>query len=227
MNDTRILGLLDRKGNPLPSRIERVLIRLAPRLRRQFPLLQDDVTLIEVLEEAGTRICSREDHGGPVEKLYGYAWVTLRSIATSQMRRGAIRLIQNTLEPEAGRAQIASVPAQDGSAAQIERDILMREVLETLSPEEQLVCVWKKAGFSSEEIARFRGRSVVAVDTLFSRAKQKVRTALGLASARATRASRKPAGSAPAENAPDDTDTERRDGRTWAAPERRRNAGCR
>jgi DNA-directed RNA polymerase specialized sigma24 family protein len=227
MDDTRILGLLDSNGNLLPPRIERALVALVPRLRRQFPLLQDDSTLIDVVEEAGRRICAREERGGPIEKLHGYAWVTLRSVATSEMRRGPIRLIQNTLAPEASRDRIASVPAEDGSVAQIERDILLREVFETLSPEEKLVCGWKKAGFSSEEIARFRGRSVVAVDTLFSRAKQKVRTALGLARARATQASRKPAGGAPAGHALDEADTERRDGRTCTAADKRRTAGGR
>jgi len=56
---------------------------------------------------------------------------------------------------------------------------LLREMLGRLSREERLVCLWKKAGFSSQEIAKYQGRSVAAVDTLFSRAKQKLRRALG------------------------------------------------
>lgn len=180
MEHMRTVGLLDSNGKPLAPRIEGVLARLLPRLRRQFPALQDDVALTEVMEEAGRRISVREERGGPIEKIHGYAWVTIRSVATSHMRRGSIRLIQNTLESEASHAEIASVPAENGSAEQIERDILLREVLDTLSPEEKLVCVWKKAGFSSQEIAKFQGRSVVAVDTLFSRAKERVRSALGI-----------------------------------------------
>jgi hypothetical protein len=39
--------------------------------------------------------------------------------------------------------------------------------------------MWKMAGYSAQEIAQLQGRSVVAVDTLFSRAKQKIRNALG------------------------------------------------
>jgi hypothetical protein len=57
----------------------------------------------------------------------------------------------------------------------------LREALDTLSQEERMVCLWKKAGFSAQEIAKFQGRSVVAVDTLFSRAKQKIRSVLGVA----------------------------------------------
>ena len=180
MEHLRTIGLLDSNGNPLADRIQRVLDRLLPRLRRQFPALRDDVAVTEVMEEAGRRIASREERGGPIEKLHGYAWVTIRSVATSRVRRGSLRLIQNTLESEASEARLAVVPAVSGSAEQMERDIFLREVLAKLSPEERLVCVWKKAGYSSLEIAQFQGRSVAAVDTLFSRAKQKLRSALGV-----------------------------------------------
>ena len=225
MNDMRTLGLVDSSGRPLPAHIESVLARLLPRLRRQFPMLQDDISLVEVVEEAGRRICAREQRGGPIEKLHGYAWVTMRSVATSHMRRGSIRLIQSTLEPEASRDQIATTPAESGSAAQIERDILLREALDTLTPEEKLVCIWKRAGFSSREIAKFRGRSAAAVDTLFSRAKQKVRNALGIARPKANDRSLNGAGVASSSKGPRDADTERLDGRTWAPPDRRRTAG--
>lgn len=75
---------------------------------------------------------------------------------------------------------LASARAVNGSAEEIERDILLREVLGKLSREERLVCVWKRAGFSSQEIAKHQRRSVAAVDTLFSRAKQKLRRLLGV-----------------------------------------------
>jgi RNA polymerase sigma factor (sigma-70 family) len=220
MEDRRGLGLVDRNGKPLDGRIERVLGRLLPRLRRQFPALRDDVALTEVMEEAGRRIAHREERAGPIEKIHGYAWVTMRCVATSHIRRGSIRLIQNTLESEASQAQIASVAAEHGSAEQIERDILLREVLDKLSAEERLVCVWKKAGFSSQEIAQFQGRSVVAVDTLFSRAKQKLRDALGISkedrqtspAASVQRHERRPL---------DDEDTETADGTNRPAAGRR------
>jgi len=180
MDHMRALGLLDSNGKPLGDRIERVLAGLLPKLRRRFPNLQDEVAITEVMEEAGRRIASREARGGPIERLHGYAWVTVRSVATSHMRRPATRLIQHTLASEASQEHIAQAPAQYGSAEQVERDILLREALDTLSHEERMVCLWKKAGFSAQEIASTLGRSVPSVDTLFSRAKQKIRQALGL-----------------------------------------------
>jgi RNA polymerase sigma factor (sigma-70 family) len=180
MGNTRVLGLVDSDGKPFASRIERVLAGLLPKLQRQFPPLQDDIAATEVMEEAGRRISTREQRSGPIEKLHGYAWVTIRSVATSYLRRGSSRLVRKTLESEAGHAQIAELPADHASAEQIERSILLREILNRLSPEERLICLWKKAGFSSQEIAAFQGRSVQAVDTIFSRAKQKVRDDLGL-----------------------------------------------
>jgi len=180
MEHLRTLGLIDSDGKPFAARIERVLSRLLPRLRRQFPALRDEVAVTEVMETAGRKIARREERAGPIEKLYGYAWVTVRSVATSQMRRGSLRLIERTLESDAAEALLASAPAAFGSAEQIERDILLREVRDMLSAEEWAVCVWKKAGRSSQEIAQFQGRSVSAVDTLFSRAKQKLRKNLGV-----------------------------------------------
>jgi len=180
MDHMRALGLLDSNGKPLGDHIERVLAGLLPKLRRRFPNLQDEVALTEVMEEAGRRIASREARGGPIERLHGYAWVTVKSVATSHLRRPATRLIQHTLKPEASQEYIALARADYGSPEQIERDILMREVFDTLSHEERMVFAWKKAGFSAQEIAVRLRRSVPSVDTLFSRAKQKVRQALGI-----------------------------------------------
>ena len=112
-----------------------------------------------------------------------YAWVTLRSVATSHIRKPSNRLIRDTVGSKAGEIHLAGVQASHGSPEQIERDILLREAMETLSEEERVVCMWKTAGFSAQEIAKFQRRSVVAVDTLFSRAKQKIRQALGYTSA--------------------------------------------
>jgi len=180
MNHMRALGLLDGDGKPIAPHVERVLARLLPRLRRQFPALQDDVALTEVMEEAARRIVSREERGGPIDRIHGYAWVTIRSVAMSYLRRPAERLIQNTLGPEASEVHLALTSADYGSPDQVERGILLREALDTLSPDERMICLWKRAGFSAKEIAVAQGRSVAAVDTLYSRAKQKIRVALGI-----------------------------------------------
>ncbi len=179
MENMRTLGLLDSNGKPLAEPIQRALTGLLPKVRRQFPTLRDDLALAEVVEEAGRRIASREERGGPIEQLHAYAWVTLRSVATSHLRKPSTRLIRDTVGSKAGEIHLAGVQASLGSPEQIERDILMREVMETLSEAERVVCMWKTAGYSAQEIAKSQGRSVVAVDTLFSRAKQKLRQAFG------------------------------------------------
>lgn len=54
----------------------------------------------------------------------------------------------------------------------------LRKVLGKLSREERLVCIWKRAGFSSQEIAHHNARTVASVDGLFARAKEKLRKLL-------------------------------------------------
>jgi DNA-directed RNA polymerase specialized sigma24 family protein len=179
MEHLRTIGLLDSDGQPFHPRIERVLIQLLPRLRREFPLLQDEVGLAEIMEEAGRRIRHRESRG-PIDRLHGYAWVTVRSIATSRMRLGSYKLHQKTLDSDAGNARLLATPTSRGTAAEVEQAVLLRELLQTLSREERMICLWKKAGFSSQEIALHQRRTVVAIDTIFSRAKQKIRKALGV-----------------------------------------------
>jgi DNA-directed RNA polymerase specialized sigma24 family protein len=189
MEHLRTIGLLDSDGQPFHPRIERVLIQLLPRLRREFPSLQDEVGLAEIMEEAGRRIRHREERG-PIERLHGYAWVTVRSIAMSRMRLGSSKLSQKTLDSEAGHARLLATPTSRGTAAEVEQTVLLRELLQTLSREERMICLWKKAGFSSQEIALHQGRTVVAIDTIFSRAKQKIRKALGIDEAMDTPARR-------------------------------------
>jgi DNA-directed RNA polymerase specialized sigma24 family protein len=179
MEHLRTIGLLDSDGQPFHPRIERVLIQLLPRLRREFPSLQDEVGLAEIMEEAGRRIRHRESRG-PIDRLHGYAWVTVRSIATSRMRLGSYKLHQKTLDSDAGNARLLATPTSRGTAAEVEHAVLLRELLQTLSREERMICLWKKAGFSSQEIALHQRRTVVAIDTIFSRAKQKIRKALGV-----------------------------------------------
>jgi len=180
MESASKLDLVDRSGRRLSAHIEDVLQRLLPRLRRSFPALTDDVQLTEILEEAGQRIAEHEERSGPIERLYGYAWAAVRNAATSRMRRFSTRLAQATLDSKQSEKALSFVQSTGTTPEQIESEILFHEVLGELSAEEKLVCIWKKAGFSSREIAEYRGSSVVAVDTLFCRAKDKIRRALGV-----------------------------------------------
>jgi hypothetical protein len=70
---------------------------------------------------------------------------------------------------------LSALTSEWSSQGEIERDILFREVLTSLAPDERVICVWKLAGFSSREIARHRRSSVAAVDALFWRVKQRIR----------------------------------------------------
>lgn len=158
---------IDQSGQPLSERIQHVLRELTPRLRRQFPTLRDDVVITEILEEAGRRILDRERQVGPVQRLRGYAWVSIRHLATSHLRLSSMRLQQQTLSGANGMAAIAELPATTASVHRIEHHLLFKEVLALLSEEEQKVCLWKNMGFSSREIARHRGNSTEAVDTMF------------------------------------------------------------
>ena len=172
--------LLGAAGEPLDPRIAAALYRLLPRFRRQFPNLVDETVITELLERAGQRLVARENSGGPIAKLHGYAWVTLRSVALSALRRGAFRIARTTLESDAGLSRLATVPARFGRPEDVEQAALLKELLGTLSRGERFVCVWKKAGFSSQEIAKRLGCSAGAIDTIFSRAKAKLRKALSL-----------------------------------------------
>ena len=175
MEHLRHFRLLDEQGKPLDSRIETVLKRLLRKFLKRFPSLRDDLTVTEVFEEAGRKIANRERETGPIERLHGYAWVTLRNTGTSWVRRGSSQLAQHTLSADDSEAALAGMPSGRGTVEEIERSILMEEVMAHLSPEERLVFFLKlKAGFSSEQVARFRGTSVNAVNIVLSRTKRKI-----------------------------------------------------
>jgi DNA-directed RNA polymerase specialized sigma24 family protein len=171
-------GLLDEAGQPFGAHIDSALRGLLPRLQRQFPTLKDEVVIVAVLEEAGRKIAEHERRSGPIEKLHAYAWVTVRSVATSEMRRGSMRIARATLAGDEGAEVLGALRSNRGTPEQIEADILIQELLTQLTPEEQLICAWKRIGFSSREIAQQQGTTVERVNTFFHRVKRKVREAL-------------------------------------------------
>ena len=171
-------ALLDENGQPLSSRIDRVLRDLAPRLQRDYSALKDEVTIIEVLEEAGRKIVNHERECGPIGRLHGYAWTVVDRIATSKMRRGSMRIARATLGSEESQVALGALQSAVGTVAQIEADICYREICEQLTPEEQVFCMWKRWGFSSREIAEAQGQSVERVNTFFHRLKQKIHEAV-------------------------------------------------
>lgn len=174
--------LLDDHGQPLPSRVSRVLQRLAPSLARQFSALREEHLLVDALEQAGARILRRESRNGPVTNLEAYAWITLASVANSLLRTGPSRLARKTTS-QLSRNVLSVAVATFGSVEQIERAILIRELLECLTPTERLIVEWRLEGLTSQEIAQRRGCTVVAVDILLTRARRRLRSLLGSAPA--------------------------------------------
>ena len=178
MEHRATIGLLDDTGQPFGAHIDSVLRALLPRLEREFPSLRDETVLVEVLEEAGRKIADHERRDGPIEKLHAYAWVAIRSVATSRLRRGSMRIARATFGGDDALDVLGTVQASIGTPEQIEAEILVRELLAQLTPEEQLLCVAKRLGFSSKEIAEEQGTTVERVNTFFHRVKQKMRVAL-------------------------------------------------
>jgi RNA polymerase sigma factor (sigma-70 family) len=145
-----------------------------------FPQSKDEVEITEVFEEAARRIEKRERQAGPIEKLRGYAWKALESIGVSAHRRSTMQVRLKRVESRTGPELVSRLEALDGSVDQIEREILLREIEASLTPEEAKVFHLKALGFSSEEIAKLRGSSVNSVDKVMSRLKQKFRALMPL-----------------------------------------------
>ena len=171
-------ALLDAGGNPLSTRLQRALGAIPPRFRHRFPELGDELLVTEVLEEAGRRIADHERASGPVDNLDAYAWVTVLNVAKSRMRHSSMRLVRSTLGSEESHAVFGTLPSTHGAPEHIEAAILVQQVLAHLTAEERWLCSRKQLGLSSREIARELGTSVARVNTLFYRAKRKIRNAL-------------------------------------------------
>jgi RNA polymerase sigma factor (sigma-70 family) len=179
MGFSRKSPLLDQFGDPLPDRIQQVLDDLATRFRRKFQTIQDDVVVVEILEQAGQQIMAHEAKYGPETNLHGFAWVTIRNIAISRLRRGPYLLEQSVAGSGKSSAALARLTAADGSPERIENSVFLREVLDQLTPRERKIAVLKKGEHSSQTIAERLGISVTLVDTTYSRLRQKVRKLLG------------------------------------------------
>jgi RNA polymerase sigma factor (sigma-70 family) len=169
---------LDQFGKPLPDRIQQILEALTPRLHRKFSMIRDEVVLIEILERAGQQVVKYESEHGTVERLPGFAWVTVRNVAISRVRREP-HLLE---KPMAGSREtvtaLARLTAKEGSPESIEAWILLREAMKQISERERKIAIWKKSGFSSRLIAKKLDMSVSAVDTTYARLREKLRKLL-------------------------------------------------
>src|SRR5258708_20354540 len=118
---------LDQAGNPLPDRIQSDLDELLPRLRRKFSVIRDEVVLTEIMEQAGQKLLNREARGGPIDQLYGFAWVTVYRVAISRFRRSPYLLEQPTTD-QAERA-LSRLTSDQSIPASLDRVLLTSEVL--------------------------------------------------------------------------------------------------
>ena len=179
MEQLRRLALLDEDGKPVDDHIEATLCRLVPKFRNQFPTIQDDVA-DELVGEAARKMARRERECGPLEKPYGFAWKVLKNLGISRLRGPSIELHRTRAETREGPDLVSRLRALEHSADQIELDIFLDEVMKHLTIPERLVYMRKRAGYTSEEIAKERGSSVGSVDVVFTRIKQKIRRLAGV-----------------------------------------------
>ena len=165
--------LLDANGRPLDPRIQAVLRELVPRFRRRFLTLRDEFLVTEIFEEAGRRIAQHKATFDSAENPGAYAFRILCTVALFRLRHSSMRLERATFGSDAGQSAIESQPSRYGTPEQVEASILLDEHLSRLTDQEQDLCIWKKSGYTSREIARKLGTSPGYVDNLFYRIKQK------------------------------------------------------
>ena len=171
---TNFVLLLDEFGQPLSTRLQSVLLPLATRLQRQFPALNDDCTLTEVLEESGRRIAAREERKGPLDNVHAYAWVVVRRMAALRLRHDHWAVTSATLTSAESEMALSRVAAGFATSEQIYNDILCKELLAHLSPMEQHIAKGKSAGHSDDEIARGCGTSCRTIFNAWRRLKRKM-----------------------------------------------------
>lgn len=165
--------LLDADGRPLDPRIQAVLRELIPRFRHRFLTLRDELLITEIFEEAGRLIAENAVTFNAAENPSAYAFRILCTCALMRLRQPSSRFDRATIGSDEGQFLIESSPARDGTPQQIEASILLDEYMEPLSDQERELCMWKKAGHTSRQIAKRLGTSPGYVDNMFYRIKRK------------------------------------------------------
>jgi DNA-directed RNA polymerase specialized sigma24 family protein len=94
---------------------------------------------------------------------------------TSRLRRGDARLVEATVRARDLDALVSARGVGRDMGAALERRVLLGQVMAVLTADERRVCAMKAAGYTAGEIAVVTGRSVAAVDTLYSRARARAR----------------------------------------------------
>ncbi len=175
MEQLRKLELLDEHGRPVDERTLGVLEKLQGKFRRHFRRIQDESVITTIFEKAAAMMARRERASGPLERPYGYAWRALQSIAISNLRGTSIELRRRQAQTHDGRDIVRRLEAMDGTPQQIERDILMKELMAQMTPDEVFVFAHKMAGHTSAAIAAKLGCAPSTVDVTIWRIRQKLR----------------------------------------------------
>jgi DNA-directed RNA polymerase specialized sigma24 family protein len=109
--------------------------------------------------------------------------VLLRFARIAQTLLRWLRLGGDTRSGRKGIVGLAAVNAPDGSHHdRLEsRRRVLNQILESLSPDERLICMWTALGFSKDQIAEVSGRSIESVQAILTRTKQRITKDLRLA----------------------------------------------
>jgi DNA-directed RNA polymerase specialized sigma24 family protein len=85
-------------------------------------------------------------------------------------RRGACAsgVEQRVPSPRSSAMEVSHVDPRES-----DRQVL-RDIVESLSPEERHMCIWMAAGFSKQQIANGSGQSIDAVEAILMRTRQRI-----------------------------------------------------
>jgi hypothetical protein len=161
---TSVVTFLDPSGQPFPARVQQVLTRCMPELRRQFAALADDCVLTELLEDVGRRVMQMEARYGGLKNLEAYAWTVAQ--------RRARRRFAHDIPCEPDLLDHLPAMAAAGSAQQLEDQIFLGEVYRCLTPREQEVVLAYQAGAVLSELSAASGERV---EHIWRVAKRKLR----------------------------------------------------
>lgn len=181
MERLRKLRLLDENGQPFEDRIQELFEHLVYKFRENFPRIRDEVDVLKIFEKSARKLLDRErlvrerDPAKTLESPHGYAWVTLRTVAISEARGASIESHRIQAESSTAGDLVASLPSPDGTPEQLDRQVLLNQFRARLTDEEELVFSGKTAGYSSRQIAEWRGCSPEAIDNMYSRIRKKLR----------------------------------------------------
>ena len=97
-------------------------------------------------------------------------WTAFLQALRGWSRRGVpTTVVAETTTTESSPLDVSQDAAQESEGR------VLRETVESLSPEERLICVWTAVGFSKRQIAKASGRSIDHVETVLKRASHRIK----------------------------------------------------